>query len=90
MTSLKRSEFDMIGVGHGLTTALPRRMRMKFDFRISSGEVAELSAMFPPARFFLLAKRLELCRRLLSAGKTEPESVNEVQQGAIRAIFRQR
>jgi len=27
------------------------------------------------------AKKLELCRRLLSAGKTEPESVNEVQQG---------
>lgn len=27
-------------------------------------------------------KKLELCRRLLSAGKTEPESVNEVQQGA--------
>ena len=26
------------------------------------------------------AKKLELCRRLLSEGKTEPESVNEVQQ----------
>ena len=28
------------------------------------------------------AKKLELCRRLLSASETEPESVNEVQQGA--------
>jgi hypothetical protein len=27
------------------------------------------------------AKKLELCRRLLSAGKAGPESVNEVQQG---------
>ena len=27
------------------------------------------------------AKKLELCRRLLSASETEPESVNEVQQG---------